>query len=224
MQNSLYGLFPGLYAKQNVGWHAEATLNVRGRGGLGDGTPLIIVDGFPRSLNTITLEEVETMSVLKDGAATALYGARGANGVILLTTKRGAYNSFDVDINYKHGFTLPVNKPEMADAYTYARAMNEALYYDGLTPMYSESDLNAFRNQTSPDIFPNVNWVDEGTRSMGENNQLNLLVRGGGSKLRYMGLFDYKNDFGLLNEKYTEYTDRYKSQIRNYDMRLRMNY
>lgn len=223
LQNSLYGLFPGLYAKQNVGWHAEATLNVRGRGGLGDGTPLIIVDGFPRSLNTITLEEVETMSVLKDGAVTALYGARGANGVILLTTKRGAYNSFDVDINYKHGFTLPVNKPEMADAYTYARAMNEALYYDGLTPMYSESDLNAFRNQTSPDIFPNVNWVDEGTRSMGENNQLNLLVRGGGSKLRYMGLFDYKNDFGLLNEKYTEYTDRYKSQIRNYDMRLRMN-
>ena len=87
----------------------------------------------------------------------------------------------------------------------------------------SESDLNAFRNQTSPDIFPNVNWVDEGTRSMGENNQLNLLVRGGGSKLRYMGLFDYKNDFGLLNEKYTEYTDRYKSQIRSYDMRLRMN-
>ncbi|BDW75891.1 hypothetical protein BFINE_16860 [Bacteroides finegoldii DSM 17565] len=58
-------------------------------------------------MNAITLEEVETMSVLKDGAATALYGARGANGVILLTTKRGAYNSFDVDINYKHGFTLP---------------------------------------------------------------------------------------------------------------------
>lgn len=142
--------------------HAEAALNVRGRGGLGDGTPLIIVDGFPRSLNAITLEEVETMSVLKDGAATALYGARGANGVILLTTKRGAYNSFDVDINYKHGFTLPVNKPEMADAYTYARAMNEALYYDGLAPMYSESDLNAFRNQTSPDIFPNVTgWMKE---------------------------------------------------------------
>ena len=80
----------------------------------------------------------------------------------------------------------------MADAYTYARAMNEALYYDGLAPMYSESDLNAFRNQTSPDIFPNVNWVDEGTRSMGENNQLNLLVRGGGSKLRYMGLLIIK--------------------------------
>ena len=69
LQNSLYGLFPGLYAKQDVGWHAEAALNVRGRGGLGDGTPLIIVDGFPRSLNAITLEEVETMSVLKDGTA-----------------------------------------------------------------------------------------------------------------------------------------------------------
>lgn len=92
LQNSLYGLLPGLYAKQNVGWHSEATLNIRGQGGLGEGTPLIIVDGFPRSLNTITLEEVESVSVLKDGAATALYGARGANGVILVNTKRGTYN------------------------------------------------------------------------------------------------------------------------------------
>lgn len=223
LQNSLYGLLPGLYAKQNVGWHSEATLNIRGQGGLGEGTPLIIVDGFPRSLNTITLEEVESVSVLKDGAATALYGARGANGVILVNTKRGTYNSFDVDINYKHGFTLPVNKPKMADAYTYARAVNEALHYDGLAPQYSESDLLAFKNQTNLELYPNVNWVDEGTRNVGESNQLSLLVRGGGNKLRYMGLFDYKNDFGLLNEQYTEYSDRYKSQIRSYDMRLRMN-
>lgn len=223
LQNSLYGLLPGLYAKQNVGWHSEATLNIRGQGGLGEGTPLIIVDGFPRSLNTITLEEVESVSVLKDGAATALYGARGANGVILVNTKRGTYNSFDVDINYKHGFILPVNKPKMADAYTYARAVNEALHYDGLAPQYSESDLLAFKNQTNPELYPNVNWVDEGTRNVGESNQLSLLVRGGGNKLRYMGLFDYKNDFGLLNEQYTEYSDRYKSQIRSYDMRLRMN-
>lgn len=223
VQNSLFGLLPGLYVKQNVGWHSEATLSVRGRGNLEAASPLIIVDGFPRSLNTTTLEEIESVSVLKDGAATALYGARGANGVILVNTKRGAYNSFDVDINYKHGFTLPINKPEMADAYTYARAMNEALRYDGLAPQYSESDLSAFKNQTDPELYPNVNWVKEGTRNVGENNQLNLLVRGGGSKLRYMGLLDYKNDFGLLSEQYTEYSDRYKSQIRNYDMRLRMN-
>lgn len=223
LQNSLYGLLPGLYAKQNVGWHAEATLNVRGRGGLDNSSPLIIVDGFPRSLNAITLEEVESVSVLKDGAATALYGARGANGVVLVNTKRGAYNSFDVDINYRHGFTLPINKPEMADAYTYALALNEALRYDGLSPRYSENDLDVFKNQTAPELYPNVDWVEEGTRNFGENNQLNLLIRGGGNKLRYMGLLDYKNDFGLLNEKYTEYADRYKSQIRNYDMRLRMN-
>lgn len=111
----------------------------------------------------------------------------------------------------------------MADAYTYARAVNEALHYDGLAPQYSESDLLAFKNQTNPELYPNVNWVDEGTRNVGESNQLSLLVRGGGNKLRYMGLFDYKNDFGLLNEQYTEYSDRYKSQIRSYDMRLRMN-
>ena len=221
--SALYGLLPGLYVKQNVGWQTEATLNIRGRGGLGDGAPLVIVDGFPRSLNKITLEEIESISVLKDGAATALYGARGANGVILLNTKRGAYNSFDIDINYRHGFTLPVHTPEMADAYTYARAMNEALYYDGLSPRYSESDLAAFQNGMDPELYPNVNWLEEGTRDFSENNQLNVLVRGGGNKLRYMGLIDYKNEFGLLNEKYTHYSDRYQSQIRSYDLRLRMN-
>ena len=221
--NALYGLFPGLYVKQNTGWQAEPTLNIRGRGGLGTGEPLIIIDGFPRSLNKTTLEEIESISVLKDGAATALYGARGANGVILINTKRGAYNSFDIDINYRHGFTLPINKPEMADAYTYAKAMNEALHYDGLSPRYSESDLAAFKNQTNPELYPNVNWLEEGTRDFGESNQLNVLIRGGGNKLRYMGLIDYKNEFGLLNEKYTEYSDRYQSQVRSYDLRMRMN-
>lgn len=222
--NALYGLLPGLYAKQNVGWHSIATLNVRGKGNLGSAAPLVIVDGFPRSMTTLALEEIESVSVLKDGAATALWGARGANGVILVNTKRGAYNSFDVDVNYKHGFTLPVNRPEMADAYTYARAMNEALVYDGLAPKYSASDLETFRSNTgNPNLYPNVDWVKEGTRQMGENNQLNMLVRGGGQKLRYMSMLDYKNDFGLLNSDYTEYSDRYKSQIRNYDLSLRMN-
>ncbi len=223
VQNALYGLFSGLYAKQNVGWHAEATLNVRGQGGLGGGTPLILVDGFTRSLNSLTLEEVESISVLKDGAATALYGTRGANGVILVNTKRGKYNSFDLDINYKHGFTMPVHQPQMADAYTYARAVNEALYYDGLPLRYSDSDLVAFQSGQNPELYPNVDWVDEGTRDFGENNQLNMMIRGGSNKLRYMGFIDYKNDFGLLSDEYTNYSERYKSQIRRYDLRLRMN-
>lgn len=224
LNNALYGLFPGLYAKQNVGWHPTATLTVRGKGNLGSASPMVIVDGFPRSMTTLTLEEIESISVLKDGAATALWGARGANGVILVNTKRGVYNSFDVDVNYKHGFTLPINQPKMADAYTYARAMNEALVYDGLAPRYSASDLDAFQSNTgNPNLYPNVDWVKEGTRDMGENNQLNVIVRGGGKKLRYMTMIDYKNDFGLLNNDYTEYSDRYKSQIRNYDLSLRMN-
>lgn len=82
---------------------------------------------------------------MKDGAATALMGARGANGVILVNTKRGIYNSFDVDVNYRHGFDFPVNRPEMADAYTYAMAQNEALYYDGLPLQYTKRDLERFK-------------------------------------------------------------------------------
>lgn len=217
--NALYGLIPGLYAKQNVEWDAQASLRVRGTG-----EPLVIVDGFPRNLEDVTIEAIESVQVLKDGAATALWGAKAANGVILVKTKRGSYNSFNIDVNYRHGFNFPINRPKMADAYTYALAQNEALRNDGLADQQYDTDiLDLFKNGTSPYLYPNVNWAKEGTRSVAENNQVNVMLRGGGRKMRYMALLDYQNEFGLLNEKYTHYSDRYNSQIRNYSLGLRAN-
>ena len=223
VNNAFFGLIPGLHLSQNTGWRNNASLNIRGRGGLNTGAPLVLVDGFPRGITNMTLEEIESVQVLKDGASTALWGARAADGVILINTKRGIYNSFDIDVNYRHGFNFPINKPEMADAYTYAMAQNEALHYDGLPLQYTAKQLDQFKTGMNPAYYPNVDWFKEGTRNFSQNNQANLMMRGGGKRVRYMALLDYKNEFGLLNEDYTHYSERYNSQIRNYELNLRMN-
>ena len=219
VNNALFGLIPGLQLSQNAGWRTNAGMKIRGV----SGSPLVLVDGFQRGLTNMTLEEIESVQVLKDGAATALYGARAANGVLLINTKRGVYNSFDIDVNYRHGFYFPINQPEMADAYTYAMAQNEALHYDGLPLQYTAKQLENFKQGTNPNFYPNTDWVKEGMRDFSQNNQFNIMVRGGGQRVRYMALLDYKNEFGLLNEDYTHYSDRYNSQIRNYELDLRIN-
>lgn len=150
VNNALFGLIPGLQLSQNAGWRTNAGMKIRGV----SGSPLVLVDGFQRGLTNMTLEEIESVQVLKDGAATALYGARAANGVLLINTKRGVYNSFDIDVNYRHGFNFPINQPEMADAYTYAMAQNEALHYDGLPLQYTAKQLENFKQGTNPNFIP----------------------------------------------------------------------
>ncbi|TKG96545.1 SusC/RagA family TonB-linked outer membrane protein [Puteibacter caeruleilacunae] len=223
LDNALYGLVAGLYAKQNVGWQETASLNIRGNGGLGTGEPLVIVDGFPRELSTVSLEEVESVQILKDAAGTALWGANGANGVILINTKRGDYTSFNIDVNYRHGINFAINEPEMADGLTYIEAQEEALYYDGLPSQYDIEEWKNVAATGDQDLYPNVEWVKEATRNISHSNQFNLSLRGGGKKTRYYSMVEYQNSFGILNETYTEYSDRYDSQLHNYKLNLRMN-
>ena len=102
-------------------------------------------------------------------------------------------------------------------------AQNEALHYDGLPLQYTAKQLENFKQGTNPNFYPNTDWVKEGMRDFSQNNQFNIMVRGGGQRVRYMALLDYKNEFGLLNEDYTHYSDRYNSQIRNYELDLRIN-
>ena len=219
--NAIYGLLPGLSVMQNTSWGTDKSrLNVRGRGSLNGDTPLFVVDGFARPLEYINLSEIESISVLKDGAATALWGGRGANGVVLITTKRGIYNQKDIKVDYKFGLGLPVNQPEFADAYTYAKARNEALRYDGLQP---DMDEASFLSGGNSDLYPNVDWQKEALRNHTTSHQLDITFRGGGKRLRYFSVLNYKNDMGLLNSKYTDYTDRYNSQMKKYFLNLRMN-
>lgn len=221
--NTLYGLLPGLSVLQQTGWTDNAKLIVRGRGSLNGAEPLIIVDGFPRPLEYLNVAEIESVSVLKDGAATAVWGPRGANGVIVITTKRGKEAKMSIDVNYRFGMGLPINQPKFVDAYTYAQAKNEALLLDGLQPQYTNAHLEAFRNGSNRDLYADTDWLNEGLRNQSYNNQADFTFQGGGKRLRYFTMLSYKNDYGILNSAYTDYSDRYNAQMKKYSLNFRMN-
>lgn len=198
--NALYGKLAGLYALQNetVAWNNDPTFFIRGLATLNTATPLILVDGYERPLRAVSLEEIESVSVLKDAASLAIYGMRGANGVILVTTKRGLTQGMHAKVSYQFGVDTPFRLPEMADANQYAAAMNEALHYDGLDKRYSDADLNDIRTGAAPELFPNVNWRDEALRSAGYNHELIASFRGGSQAVRYYSQLTYNGSDGLI--------------------------
>lgn len=169
----------GLYNAQNP------TFYIRGLQSSSGSTPLIIVDGVERAIENVVAEDVESIQILKDAAATALYGYKGANGVLLVTTKHGKYNSKSITFTYDHVFSFLSNKPEMADAATYASAVNEAYRNQGGSAIYSDAVINAYKNGTNGLYYPNVNWVDETFRNVSNNDRFNLEFKGGSSNFRY---------------------------------------
>lgn len=198
--NSLFGLLPGLQVLQNPGnaWSNGASLFVRGLGTLNNKSPLIIVDGFERSVSELSSESIESVTVLKDAVAASLYGGRGANGVILVKTKRGSGNSPVINFSYRFNMGAPKNIPQMADAYSYAMALNESLVNDGLSPRYSENELEAFRNKSMPDFYPDVDWMKEALRDRSYGDNVNFSIRGGGKVTKYYSEINYFGDRGIL--------------------------
>ena len=211
--NSLYGRLHGLISLQGstVAWDNDPTMYVRGLATMGTGTPLVLIDGFERPLSSLSQDEIDSVTVLKDAASQALYGVRGANGVILVTTKRGILEGMKVHASYQFGINTPFRLPDMADGYTYALAMNEALRMDGLSALYSNSDLEAFRTGSNPELFPNVNWKDEALRNKGTTHQFNASFTGGGKNVSYFAAINYIGDNGFMNENY--FSPDYSSQM-----------
>jgi TonB-linked SusC/RagA family outer membrane protein len=174
---------------------------IRGLGGLsGNENVLVLVDGLERPLSSIIKEDVENIQVLKDAAATAIYGLRGTNGVILVNTKKGVFNSTEIAVSYDHAFASPVGLPNFVDAYTYASGMNEARRLDGGTPVYNDYALEQYRSGSSPYLYPNVNWIDEIYRQSGSTDQYNVSIRGGGSRARYYGSMNLINNSGFMKQ------------------------
>ena len=204
--NSLYGNVLGLTTMQSTGvvWEQMPSMYIRGLKTLnGNNGILLVVDGLERdnnwqALKYITPEEVESVSVLRDAAALALYGYRGVNGVVNIVTKRGKYNTREINFSYDHAFNYMTRKPEMADAYMYASALNEALTNDGKQVRYSQNELNAFKNGTSPYLYPNVNWWDEVFRDRGASDIATLSFRGGSTKMRYYTMMNLQNNRGFI--------------------------
>ena len=220
---SLYGKLKGLMVLQNGGepWNRNPNLFIRGVGTSGNNKILVLVDGFERDLASLSLLDIENVSVLKDGADVAKYGLRGANGVILVTTKRGNKNSFNVGVSYDKGWNVPFSKPKFLDSYGYAKAVNQANLNDGIAPVYSEQDIQDYKSGVNPYSHPNVNWWDETFKDYGITNNLNTSFWGGGKSNTYFFSLNYQNERGLLDN--TNLDSRYDSSLKYDRLNFRAN-
>ncbi len=223
--NNILGQGSGLVSLDGSGlFHAQnPTFYIRGLQTSSGSTPLILVDGVERAIENVVAEDVESVQILKDAAATAIYGYKGANGVILVTTKHGQYNTKSFTFSYDHVFSFLTNKPVMADAATYASAVNEAYRNQGGNAAYSDAVINAYKNGTNPLYYPNVNWADETFRNVSNNDRLNLEFKGGTKNFRYFTnvqlltnkgfVKNYENDGYSTQNKYTRGTLRSNMDI-----------
>ena len=209
---ALYGQFAGLLVKQGTGRSDENQSKLR----LHSHSPLILVDGFPRELDDLTGLEIEEITVLKDAAAAALYGVKGANGVVMITTKRGQATPLQVTAKYQFGFSTATRTPEFADAYTYAYYMNQASELDGIAPRYTNADLNGFYKGEDPYAYPNVDWWGQIFDNHGTSNRLQFTFTGGSKNFRYFAAVDYLKDNAMYVNPSSD--NRYNAHV--YDNRL----
>lgn len=199
--NALFGRIPGLIVRQGSGEPSNdlPTLLIRGLASFVNSGVLIFVDGFEYSYDGLSLEEVENVTILKDAAALAPYGMRGANGVILITTKRGEVGKTKLIGNLQYGIQQPTQLPDLLDSYNYSRLYNEALANDGKLQAFTAADLQAFKDGTDPYFHPTVNWFDEVLKKQSSVLTGNLNVSGGSENVRYYVLMDLLKNTGLYN-------------------------
>ena len=161
-------------------------------------TPLVLVDGIERSLNNISPEEIESFSLLKDATATAVYGVRGANGVILVQTKRGQLGKPSITLKTDYGISTPTQLPHFVNGAKYMEVMNAANKLSGnASDIYSPEAITATRNGTDPDLYPNVNWLKEVTQDWVTNSRVTMDINGGSERLRYSLVGSYFNENGI---------------------------
>ena len=216
ISNALYGQFSGLLVKTGSSVYDSNQSKLKLAMRLHGHSPLVLVDGFPRDVDDLMGLEIESVTVLKDAVAAALYGVKGANGVVSITTKRGQDSRLKVTAKYQYGFETMFRAPEFADAYTYGFLVNEARSLDGLPAKYSDAELLALYSGQYPYAYPNVNWWNEVFRNHGDNHRAQFTFQGGNPKFRYFAAVDYlKEDF--LYKKATA-DDRYNAN--HYDNRL----
>ena len=206
ISNALVGRLPGLIAVQSSGEPGfdQSSLKIRGIGTLNSGAesnPLILVDGVQRdNINQIDPHEIETLSILKDASATAVFGVRGANGVILITTKTGTRGKPQINYTSNFGLQSPNSLPQLLNSYDYATLRNEASVNSGQAPYFSDASLERFRMGDDPYFHPDVNWYDLVLRDFSAQQQHNLNLSGGTDNTRYfisLGYFDQSGAYDV---------------------------
>lgn len=200
LSNNLAGQIPGLIAVQRSGepGYDNAEFWIRGVSSFAGGTsPLVLVDGIPRNMNDIEPDEIETFTLLKDAAATAVYGAEGANGVILITSKRGMAQKTRITYRGEYSQLKPTRRPRFANSYDYLSLYNEALRNEGRNPQFSDELLAKYKSGEDPDLYPSSNWWNLLMRDHTNNTRHTLNFRGGGDRMRFFVSGAYFSESGL---------------------------
>ncbi|WP_082893578.1 SusC/RagA family TonB-linked outer membrane protein [Rufibacter ruber] len=214
LSTSLGGRLAGVVSVQRSGEPGgdDADIYIRGISTFSNSLskPLVLVDGVPRPFSDVDPEDIETFSVLKDASATAVYGVRGANGVILITTKSGTMGKPKFNIRYNEGITTFTKVPAFANGVTYMQMANEALTNRGGQPRYTEETIQATRNQTDPYLYPNVDWYKELFNKWGSTRRVNMNINGGSDKVNYYVATSFYDEKGLYK---TDQLAEYDSQV-----------
>lgn len=228
ISNALAGNVPGIIARQTSGQPGDNVSEfwIRGISTFGAGSSaLVLVDGFERDLNSLNVEDIETFTVLKDASATAIYGSRGANGVVLITTKRGAEGKTNVNAKVEFSYNTRTQTPEFVDGVTYARMYNEALTTRNQPAAFAEDDIYLIQNGLDPDIFPNVDWMDLVLKKGAPTYRANVDLSGGGSTARYFVSASYVDEGGMYetDESMKDYKTNSNYRRWNYRMNTDLN-
>ena len=232
---AIAGKIPGVITTQTSGAPGDddAKINIRGRATFaGDGSPLVLVDGVERSFSQIAPDDIETISVLKDASATAVYGVRGANGVILVTTKRGKDQKPEVSLTANFQIQSPTRKDTYLNSYDTVKLLEEALSNDGLPSQYSASDIEMYRKSCAGELtgsdallYPNVNWYDEVLNNNAPAQRYNASVKGGTKRMRYYASGEYYNQGSLIkNLSQDTYGNTSSPGFRRYAFRANLDF
>lgn len=195
MEQFLDGTLPGLYVNLNNGYPTEnLSLQMRRR------SLMIVVDGVPRSDANISPNQIESVTLIKDGLGLAAWGMSSGDGVLAIKTKRGAANKMKIEFTAQLAITQQIYRPEILDAYTYANLLNKALINDGSAPIYSDRDLELYRTGESPYTHPNNDWYSILLRDRAPIQQYNLNLSGGNETARYFVDVNVFDQQGFLKQ------------------------
>ncbi|QGY42418.1 SusC/RagA family TonB-linked outer membrane protein [Maribellus comscasis] len=224
---ALQGEMSGISIRQSDGQPGSSTsINIRGFGTFSDAgnNPLVLVDGIPGSLDAVNPNDIKNISVLKDAASAAIYGSRAANGVILIQTKRGTKGKTEVTYNGSVGFSELADLPKFVDSWNYALAYNEALTNAGQGAIYTEEDIQKFRDGTDHDNYPNDKHYEMAFDNIAYQTKHDISLMGGNSTTTYRFSVGYLRNDGLLqNNLYDNYGDNLLNYYNKYNIRLNID-
>lgn len=223
INNVLGGRVPGVISMQTSGEPGKniSEFWVRGIGTFGANSgALVLIDGLEGTLSQVDPADVESFSVLKDASATAVYGVRGANGVVLITTKRGQNEKLSITVRSNAKLSYLNRMPEYLDAYDYALLANEASVVSGNQPRYTEIEMELIKNNLDPDLYPNVNWRKEILNSTSWQQTHYISARGGGSIARYFMSMGLSSESSAYKQ---DKTSKYRKQVGYNTYNYRMN-